>query len=476
MLMDVNNGGAMLSRRTFLASAAAAASASAQTPGHASGRPDAARRAFRSDAVEDTIASVKRSISDPELGWMFENCFPNTLDTTVHYREIDGQPDTFVITGDIAAMWLRDSSAQVWPYLPLAQHDPHLKKLLAGVVRRQTKCILIDPYANAFNEGPKVSPWANDRTAMKPELHERKWEIDSLCFPVRLAHGYWKATGDGSCFDEVWRGAAALILRTFREQQRLTSHGPYRFQRVSAVASDSLTNSGYGNPGRPCGLIHSGFRPSDDACIFPFLVPSNLFAQLALEQLGEIYTTALGDHGAARECAAFAQELKEAIAKYGLAEHPTAGGRIYAYEVDGYGGRVLMDDSNVPSLMSLSYLGCCSAADPVYRNTRRFVLSSDNMYYYAGRAGKALGGPHSGLDMIWPLGLIIQAITSEDDREIRDCLATLKATHAGTGFMHESFHKDDPSRFTRKWFAWANTMFGELILKLHAHRPDLLRG
>ena len=462
----------MISRRTFLASAAAAASAAAQ-PSYVSRRPEPARRAFRSDAVEDTIASVKRSIADPELAWIFENCFPNTLDTTVRYREPDGRPDTFVITGDIPAMWLRDSSAQVWPYLPLARQDARLRRLLAGVVRRQTACILIDPYANAFNDGPTGSPWASDRTAMKPELHERKWEIDSLCFPVRLAHGYWQATGDASCFDDAWRRAAALILRTFRQQQRLHDRGPYRFQRVSAVASDSLTNGGYGNPGRPCGLIHSAFRPSDDACIFPFLVPSNLFAKLALEQLAAIHQTVLGDHAAARECTAFAQELEAAIAQSCFAEHPAAS-RIFAYEVDAYGGRVLMDDANVPSLMSLSYLGCCSPDDAVYAATRRFVLGPGNMYFYSGRAGRGLGGPHSGLDMIWPLGLILQAITSADDREIRGCLALLKATHAGTGFMHESFHKDDPARFTRPWFAWANTMFGELVLKLHAERPGLL--
>ncbi|MGE5648018.1 MAG: glycoside hydrolase family 125 protein [Acidobacteriota bacterium] len=454
----------MLSRRTFLASAAAAASSPAQT--FTSNRPDPQRRAFRSDAVEAAIVSVKRRIADPELAWMFENCFPNTLDTTVRYREPGGQPDTFVITGDIPAMWLRDSSAQVWPYLPLAKDDPRLKRLLAGVVRRQTKCILIDPYANAFNDGPADSPWSKDLTAMKPELHERKWEIDSLCFPIRLAHGYWQATGDASCFDRDWRRAAALILRTFREQQRLKDRGPYKFQRISAVASDSLPNGGYGNPGRPCGLIHSGFRPSDDACIFPYLVPSNLFAQHSLEQLGEIHATVLGDQATARECAAFAQELREAIARHCLADHPVYG-RIYAYEVDGYGGRVLMDDANAPSLMSLSYIGCVQPGDPVYRNTRRFALSEDDMYFYNGKAARGLGGPHSGLDMIWPLGLILQAITSDDDREINACLAMLKATHAGTGFMHESFHKDDPAQYTRKWFAWANTMFGELILKLY---------
>lgn len=305
---------------------------------------------------------------------------------------------------------------------------------------------------------------------MKPELHERKWEIDSLCFPVRLAHGYWKATGDASCFDDRWRRAAALIVKTFREQQRMSGPGPYHFQRSTPVASDTLPNNGYGNPARPCGLIRSGFRPSDDACIFPYLVPSNLFAQHALLQLAEIHKTVLSDNGFAGECTAFAEELKKAIAANTLVDHPKHG-RIYAYEVDGYGGLLLMDDANVPSLIALPYIGCGPASDATYRNTRGFVLSDDNMYYYSGRACKGLGGPHSGLDMIWPLGIIIQAITSDDDHEIAGCLAALKATHAGTGFMHESFNKDDPGKFTRKWFAWANTMFGELVLKVHATRP-----
>ncbi len=465
----------MFSRRDFIiTSAFAAAAKDGYSRAYTSQRPAPAQRAFVSDAVEATIASVKRSIADPELGWMFENCFPNTLDTTVRYHEIDGQPDTFVITGDIPAMWLRDSSAQVWPYLPFAKEDQKLKRLLAGVVRRQTKCILIDPYANAFNEGPTGSQWDKDLTAMKPELHERKWEIDSLCFPIRLAHGYWKATGDASCFDDRWRRAAALIVKTFREQQRMKDPGPYRFQRVTAVASDTLPNKGYGNPARPCGLIRSGFRPSDDACIFPYLVPSNLFAQHSLLQLAEIHQTVLSDNSFAGECMAFAEELKKAIGANTLVGHKR--GAIYAYEVDGYGGQLLMDDANVPSLISLPYIGCCPASDATYRKTRAFVLSDDNMYYYTGRASKGLGGPHSGLDMIWPLGLIIQAITSDDDHEIASCLAALKTTHAGTGFMHESFDKDDPSKFTRKWFAWANTMFGELVLKVHAARPALLKG
>ena len=300
----------MLTRQSFLRLTAAMASpfsvpllasaSSQKADPLQSRRPPLAQRRFVSEGVEARIAEVKKAISDPELAWLFENCFPNTLDTTVRTARRDGKPDTFVITGDIDAMWLRDSTAQVWPYLPLAKEDRALRALLAGVINRQTRCILIDPYANAFNDGPTGSPWAKDRTRMRPELHERKWEIDSLCYPVRLAHGYWKTTGDASLFDGNWQNATALIVKTFREQQRLKDRGPYTFQRLTANPTDSLPQRGYGNPTRPCGLIHSGFRPSDDACIFPFLISANLFAVTALNQLEKIYTAELPNKSFAR--------------------------------------------------------------------------------------------------------------------------------------------------------------------------------
>lgn len=440
----------------------------------ASQRPPVAQRKFTSTAVENTLARVKKDISDPELAWLFENCWPNTLDTTVRYGDLDGQPDTFVITGDIEAMWLRDSSAQVWPYLPLAQQDKELQRMLAGVIRRQTRCILLDPYANAFNYGPTGSYWEKDLTAMKPELHERKWEIDSLCYPVRLAHGYWRTTGDATVFDERWRMAAKLIVQTFRVQQRRDGPGPYKFQRTTPVASDTLPGGGYGNPTRPVGLIHSGFRPSDDACIYPFLIPSNLFAAVSLDQLAEISTEVLRDAAFTQECRALAAEVRAAVARYAVTRHLNYG-EIYAYEVDGFGNRLMMDDSNVPNLLSLPYLGVCAATDKIYQRTRAFVLSRDNPYFFAGKAGEGLGGPHVGLQMIWPLAIVMRALTSRDDAEILTALRTLKRTHADTGFMHEAFHQDDPQRFTRKWFAWANTLFGELVLHLHATRPQLLR-
>jgi len=407
------------------------------------------------------------------LAWLFENCYPNTLDTTANFSLKDGKPDTFVITGDINAMWLRDSSAQVWPYLPLIKDDPELKQLIKGVINRQANCILIDPYANAFNMGPTGSEWDSDRTTMKPELHERKWEIDSLCYPIRLAYHYWKTSGDSSFFDDNWQKAGKLIVDTFKVQQRKNGHGPYHFQRQTEVASDTAPNGGYGNPVKPVGLICSIFRPSDDATIFPFLVPSNYFAVTSLHQLAEMYRVIGKDIAIANSCEALAVEVHNALEKYATAQHPVYG-KVLAYEVDGFGNQLFMDDANVPSLLALPYLGALSLHDPVYQNTRGMVLSSANPYFFKGKAADGIGGPHVGLNYIWPMSIIMRALTSTDKKEIVQCISWLKNTHAGTGFMHESFNKDDATDFTRKWFAWANTLFGELIIKIHKYYPEIL--
>ena len=440
----------------------------------ASMRPPPGDRRFTSQAVEDTIRRVSADIADPELAWLFGNCFPNTLDTTVESGTLDGRPDTFVITGDIEAMWLRDSTAQVWPYLPLTADDPELRELIAGVIHRQTHSILIDPYANAFNKAPGESQWADDLTDMKPELHERKWEIDSLCYAIRLGYGYWKSTGDASVFDTRWREAMRLVLATFREQQRKEGRGPYKFQRVTGWQTDTVAGAGYGNPVRPVGLIVSIFRPSDDATTFPFLVPSNHFAVVSLKQLSEMAAAISSDPAFAAECWDLAAEVEEALEAHAVVGHPVHG-EVWAYEVDGFGNRHHMDDANVPSLLSLPYLGACEPNDPLYLRTRAFVLSDANPYFFRGQSGEGVGGPHVGLEMVWHLGITMRALTSTSDSEIASCLRMLKQTHGGTGFMHESFHQDDPTRFTRSWFAWANTLFGELVMKVHRDRPHLLR-
>lgn len=445
----------------------------AKDEGYVSKRPPADKRKFVSEAVDEEIEKVQKGIGNRELAWIFGNCYPNTLDTTVRFGMINGRPDTFVITGDIDAMWLRDSSAQVWPYLPLVNEDKKLKELIAGVINRQTKCILLDPYANAFNYGPTGSPWDKDLTTMKPGIHERKWEVDSLCYPVRLAYGYWKETGDESPFDSNWRDAAKLIVKTFRQQQRKNGHGPYKFQRITAVQTDTVAGGGYGNPIKPVGLIVSIFRPSDDSTIFPFLVPSNYFAVLTLKRLAEMATDIMKDPKFAGECSSFADEVYEALQHYAVAGHLTFGD-MYPYEVDGFGDRSFMDDANVPSLLSLPYLKCVPDDDQIYQNTREFLFSGSNPYFFNGTAGEGIGSAHTGLGKIWPISIMMRAFTSRNDNEIATCLSTLVESSAGTGFMHESFDENDAKKFTRSWFAWANTLFGELVIKLYKEKPYLL--
>jgi len=405
-------------------------------------------------------------LTNPKLAWMFSNCFPNTLDTTVQYSEDEnGVPDTFVVTGDIQAMWLRDSGAQVWPYVQLCNEDEHLKNMVKGVILRQFSSICIDPYANAFNKGPTGGYWQTDHTDMNLNDHERKWEIDSHCYPIRLAYHYWKTTGDASVFGDVWMKSIALTLKTFKEQQRKENKGPYKFERDTPHPYDSKPFDGRGNPVRPVGLIVSSFRPSDDATIFDFLIPSNFFAVTSLRKAAEILDKVNGNAGMAQECLDLAAEVEAALKEYAVFKHPKYG-KIYAYEVDGYGNALFADDANVPSLLAMPYLGDVSTKDKIYRNTRKFVLSEDNPYFFKGKYGEGIGGPHIGMSMIWPMSIMMRAFTSDNDEEIRQCMATLLATDGGTGFMHESFHKNDPTRYTRDWFAWQNTLFGELVIHL----------
>ena len=448
-----------------------------------------AKRKFKSPTVEKIIREVRTTIGNKEMGWLFENCFPNTLDTTVDFSLAGGRPDTYVITGDIDAMWLRDSSAQVWPYIGLCKEDKDLQQLVRGVIRRQVICILRDPYANAFyKDETKISEWkATDLTDMKPGIHERKWEIDSLCYPIRLAHGYWETTEDVSPFDADWLAAMQRVLQTFKEQQRKDGQGPYTFQRRSEFATDTVPMKGYGYPTKKVGLIHSMFRPSDDATIYPFLIPSNLFALSSLRNLRAMLKATNMGKELDGPTYALESDLAKALAEHAIVTHPVYG-EVFAYEADGFGNHTFMDDANVPSLLALPYLqsrstdlsGDLSVLNPekrgymVYQNTRRMVLSEANPFFFKGKAGEGIGGPHVGLDMIWPISIIIRGLTSHDSQEIKVCLKMLQSSHAGTGFMHESFHKDDVTNFSRSWFAWANTLFGEFVLKVYRENPALL--
>ncbi|MCM1504857.1 MAG: glycoside hydrolase family 125 protein [Muribaculum sp.] len=438
-------------------------------------RPLTDQRAFKSQAVEQKIKEVATLITDEKLRTMFELCYPNTLDTTVkHSINDDGQPDTFIITGDINAMWLRDSSAQIWPYMPLMSHDDDLRLMIAGLIGRQARCILIDPYANAFNFGPTGSYWETDFTQpMAKELHERKYELDSLCYPIRIAYRYWQLTGDTSIFDSIWHEAMTLAVSTMREQQRKDSRGSYSFFRECERPTDSQINNGWGAPVKPVGMIFSAFRPSDDATQYGFLVPSNMMAVVSLRQLAEIERKVYGNEEFAGECDSLAEEVDTAIKQFAIVDHPVYG-KVFAFEVDGFGNHTFMDDANIPSLLSAPYLGYCEINDPVYQNTRRLVWSDYNPYFFKGKAGEGIGGPHVGLDYIWPMSIIMNGLTSDNPEEIGDCLRMLRQTDGETGMMHESFNSNNAADFTRSWFAWANTLFGELVINVAERHPALL--
>lgn len=447
---------------------------SAQSNEFVSQRPPVGQRKFVSKAVEAKIVEVKRAIKDKEIAWMFENCYPNTLDTTVETGMRDGKPDSFVITGDIQALWLRDSTAQVTPYLSLVKDDKDLQNLIKGLIHRQAYSVLLEPYANSFNKGDEVGT-PTDEPLNKPGVWERKWEVDSLCYVIRLAYQYWKTTGDASAFDAEWQNAMRLIVKTFKVEQLKDGKSPYSFVRKTDVMIDAAPFRGAGRPAKPIGLIRSAFRPSDDSTDLSFLIPSNAFAVVELRHLAEIFQNGLKINDFAQGCLALANEVDAAIKKHAIFNVENQG-EIYAYEIDGFGGRILMDDANVPNLISLPYLGYVNPDDKIYQNTRKFLLSENNPYFFKGKIAEGIASPHTGLEKVWHLGIIMRAMTSDSDAEIINALATLKRTHARTGFMHESFNPNDPKDFTRKWFAWANTIFGELILKIYNERKAILNN
>jgi len=439
-------------------------------------RPPVNSRTFTSDVIEQVIIDVTNNLADPELATLFADCFPNTLDTTVQYT--DGS-DTFIITGDIEAMWLRDSTGQVTPYMQYASQDEKLRKMLAGVVTRQAKSVLLDVYANSFNYDSNGNGHQDDtRTPkMTAAVFEGKYELDSLANVMHSSYLYWHNTNDTSIFTSEWQSAMDKILQTIKYQQIGTMeelyNEQYKFARETTVPTDSLMLGGRAAPANRCGLSRSHFRPSDDATTLPYLIPSNAYAVVALRELASILRNGLGNSTKAAEAENLAQEIYDAIFEYGLVE--TEQGTLFAYEVDGFGNSYFMDDANCPSLLSLPYLGFCSYDDPIYLLTRNAILSKKNPYYFTGSAASGVGGPHVGLGYIWPMGLIMQALTSTDPEEVDTCLQQIKAaafvgsrfrSGQGYGFMHESFWKDNPVSYTRPWFAWANSLFSELILSI----------
>jgi meiotically up-regulated gene 157 (Mug157) protein len=419
---------------------------------------------LESPAIDATVARVKATLSDshPEIAAIFEGCFRNSLDTSVTL-EPDGT--TFVATGDIPAMWLRDSAAQVRPYIHLAAKDEAINAMLKGLIRRTARYVNLDPYANAFNDAPNGNGHQSDQTAMTPWTWERKWELDSLCYPILLLRDWWEATGDASVFDDEVHRMLRSIVDTMRTEQRHAVRSTYRFWRTEHVyPNDNLADGGRGAPVGDTGMVWVGFRPSDDACTYPFHVPSNMFAAAILPDLAAFARDRFDDAALAQDASALRDEIWAGIETHAVVQHRKFG-RIYAYETDGLGNHLLMDDANVPSLLSIPYLGYRPADDPAYLATRSFVLSDENPYFFEGSTAGGIGSPHTPARQAWPIGISMQALTATDPAEAERLLGSLASTTAGTGLMHESFDVDDPSRFTRPWFGWANSLFAEAVLR-----------
>ena len=413
---------------------------------------------YSKSVIEELKKRVAAKSTNPRWSEVFSNCFDNTLETTVKTTA----EDTFVITGDIPAMWLRDSSAQIKPYLAVANEDEGIKRLIRGLVDRQIKCILIDPYANAFNETENGHCYHQDLTEMNDWIWERKYEVDSLCYPIELAYLLWKKTGETAHFTNDFKQAAETILNLFETEQQ-HENSPYRFERFGERPEDTLSNNGFGEPCAYTGMTWSGFRPSDDSCTYNYLIPANMFAVVILGYLVEILINIYGDESLAKQAEHLKQEIDNGIEKWGIVEHQ--GQKVYAYEVDGLGNYLLMDDANVPSLLAAPYLGYCSIDDEIYQNTRRLILSSQNLYYYEGTALKGIGSEHTPKEFVWPIALCVQGLTTNNQIEQAELLNMLVQTDAGTNHMHEGINVNDANQYTREWFSWANMMFCELLLK-----------
>ena len=451
-------------------------------------RPE--KRSFVSPIVDAFVANISQRMKDLELASIFTNAFPNSLDTTVEHINAT---DTFIITGDINAMWLRDSMNQVNAYMPLVKDDPKLQSLIRGLLRRHVYSILLDPYANAFSFDDKCENGCpneqDDRVPkMNNNIFEGKFELDTLCATLRLSAQYFEATdGDDASevFDEKWVSVVELIMDTityFQSSSYKDEPNPkYSFERKTQTSTDTLMKRGRGSPGKRTGMARSFFRGSDDSTLLPFNIPANAMAVVNLKRVGQILRHIKSNELATRAIS-LANTIDEGIRKYGILSN-TPPSTVYSYEVDGYMSSYFMDDANIPSLLALPYLGYLEVSDATYANTRRYVLSEANPYYFSGSNFTGVGGPHNGYPYVWPMALIQEAMSSTEDSEILRILDALKRAAAvgttdikgqGAGFMKESLHMNNASDFTRPWFAWCNSFFGELIVYLSQTRPHLL--
>jgi uncharacterized protein len=395
---------------------------------------------LRANSLElQSIARAAAGYNSPNAH--LAEMFRAALLDTGKLAEYAADGTAYIKTGDIPAEWLRDASAQARPYLFFAKDDPDTRQLLRAIITRMVKYIQVDPYANAFTLDYRV--W------------EEKFELDSLAYPITLSWSYWKTTGDASIFTPDFQKALDATLATMQREQ---DH-----PRDSRYTHKELTNDGKGRPVGYTGMIWTGFRPSDDACYYNFLIPSEMFAVVALGDMAEIERSVYHNVVKANEAQSLRDEVQRGIQTYGLVLVPKYG-YIYAYEVDGLGHAILTDDANIPSLLSAPYIGYTTPNDRYYENTRKFLLSADNPSFYQGQVARGIGSFHTPDHWIWPLALIVEGLTATTDNEKQDVLTQLLASDPGDHLLHESFDPDDPRRYTREDFGWPNALFSEFVM------------
>ncbi|QDK71009.1 glycoside hydrolase family 125 protein [Lactococcus protaetiae] len=424
-------------------------------------------------SVTDFMNEITNLCGKEHKDWAvnFNQSFSNTLETTVR-RYDDGS--TFLLTGDIPAMWLRDSTAQLRPYLVLAKEDEDILKLIAGLVQKQFFFINLDPYANAFNEAANGAGHQTDHTNFNENrdwIWERKYEIDSLCYPVQLAYLLYKNTGWTAHFDKNFVNGVKKILEVFKTELN-HEQSPYRFIRDTERKEDTLTREGRGAEVAYTGMTWSGFRPSDDVCEYGYLVPSNMFAVVILGYIKSIFSEIIENTELAREADELQRTIQQGLDEFAKAKNE-AGQEIWAYDVDGLGHQAIMDDSNVPNLIAAPYLGYCDSEDELYLNTRKTMLSKENPYYYEGKFARGIGSSHTPENYVWPIALAMEGMTTKNKLEKERILNHLVATDAGTHLMHEGFDVDNPDHYTREWFSWANMMFCELVMDYFDIRVEI---
>ena len=388
------------------------------------------------------IAQSTFHSSDPRVQAIYVAALKN-LDSQITPMS-DGT--IYVSTGDIPAEWLRDSSVQIRPYLFFVKNNPAVAAMVKAVVLRQVRYLALNPYANAFR---------NDY-----RLWEDKFELDSLSYPILLSWTYWKLTGDASIFTDDSKKGFEAALSTLEKEQNHAANSKYSRPDLGK------------NPFANTGLIWSGYRPSDDACKYAFLIPGQMMVVQALTALSEIQTNVFNDNGSATRATQLQKSIVAALFKYGIVNHPKYG-RMFAYEVDGLGNSNLMDDGNLPSLLGIPLLGIMSGDDPLYLNTRKFVLSNDNPYFFTGSVGSGVGSPHTPAGMVWPLAVLAQAFTAKSPEEQNQALQLILNSDPGDHLLHESFDPNNPLRLTRKNFGWPNAMFIEFVLTRLGGQPEL---